>query len=78
MKALQKIFSANLKTLNKTALLGIVWNYILEETIKKSWEIHTSKMEIFAKIVNYQKSLTVSVKSSSLDVWWGSEDGSDR
>ena len=28
----------------------------------------TSKMEIFAKIVNYQKPLTIFVKSSSLDV----------
>ena len=28
----------------------------------------TSKMEIFAKIVNYQKPLTIFVKGSSIDV----------
>ena len=28
----------------------------------------TSKMEIFAKILNYEKPLTIFVKSSSLDV----------
>ena len=85
MKVLHK--SANLKTLDKATWLGIVWNYILEEAIKKSCEtqmfgkscsenlskIHSeswqsSKMEIFAKIVNYQKPLTIFVKSSSLDV----------
>ena len=88
MKALHKIFSANLKTLDKALWLGIVWNYIPEEAIKKSWEtqmfgkkgsenltkIHsepcqTSKMAIFAKIVNYQKSLSIFAKCSSLDVW---------
>ena len=85
MKVLHK--SANLETLDKATWLGIVWNYILEEVIKKSWEtqmlgkscsenlskIHseacqTSKMEIFGKIVNYQKALYIFVKSSSLDV----------
>ena len=74
MKALHKIFSANLKTLDKVTWLGIAWNYIPEEAIKKSWEtqmfgkscsenlskIHsepcqTSKMDIFAKIVDCQK-----------------------
>ena len=83
--------------MDKATLIGIAWNYILEEAIKKSWEtqmfgkrcsknlskIHseswqTSKMEIFAKIVNYQKLLKKKfVKSSSLDVWQGSEDASD-
>ena len=36
MKVLHK--SANLETLDKATWLGIVWNYILEEVIKKSWE----------------------------------------
>ena len=31
----------------------------------------TSKMELFAKVVNGLKSLTVFVKSSILDVWIG-------
>ena len=85
---LHKIFSANLERLDKATWLGIAWNCILEEAIKKSWEtlmfgkicsenlskIHsgpcqTPKMEIFAKIVNYQKPLAIFVKSSSLDVW---------
>ena len=96
MKVIHRIFSANLETLDKATWLGIVWNYILEEAIKKSWEtqmfgkscsrnlskIHSeswqaSKVEIFAEIVNYQKPLTIFVKSSSLDVWQGSEDASD-
>ena len=83
-----QFFSANLKTLAKATWLGIVWNYIPEEAIKKSWETQifgkkyseiltkiyskpcqTSKMEIFAKIVNYQKPLTIFAKGSSLDVW---------
>ena len=71
LKVLPNIFSANLKTLDKATGQGIVWNYIPEEAIKKSWKtdvwkkgsenlskIHsepcqTSKMENFAKIVNY-------------------------
>ena len=74
--------------MDKATLIGIAWNYILEEAIKKSWEtqmfgkrgsenlskIHsepcqTSKMKIFAKIVHYQKPLTIFTKSCSLDVW---------
>ena len=31
------MFSANLKTRDKATQLGIVWNYIPEEAIKKSW-----------------------------------------
>ena len=38
LEVLHKIFSAKLKTLDKAPWLGLVWNYILEETIKKSWE----------------------------------------
>ena len=73
------MFSANYSL--KATWLGIVWNYILEEAIKKSWEmqilgekssgnlskIHsepyqTSKIKIFAKIVNYKKPWTIFVK----------------
>ena len=38
LKVLHTFFSANLKTLDKATLIGIVWNYILEESIKKNWE----------------------------------------
>ena len=38
MKVLYKIFSAKLKTLDKATWLGIIWNYIPEEAIKKGWE----------------------------------------
>ena len=38
IESLHKIFSANLKTLDKATWLRIVWNYIPEEAIKKSWE----------------------------------------
>ena len=87
LKVLPNIFTANLKTLDKATGQGIVWNYIPEEAIKKSWKtdvwkkgsenlskIHsepcqTSKMENFAKIVNYQKPLNNFGKGSSLDVW---------
>ena len=87
LKVLPNIFSANLKTLDKATGQGIVWNYIPEEAIKKSWKtdvwkkgsenlskIHsepcqTSKMENFAKIVNYQKPSNNFAKGSSLDVW---------
>ena len=31
-------FSAKVKTLDKAPWLSIVWNYIPEEAIKKSWE----------------------------------------
>ena len=31
---------ANLRTLDKGTWLGILWNYILEEAIMKSWETH--------------------------------------
>ena len=74
--------------MDKATWQGIIWNYIPEEAIKKSWEtqmfgklgseslikIHwepckTSKMKIFAKLVNYHKPLTIFAKSSSLDVW---------
>ena len=87
LKVLPNIFSANLKTLDKATGQGIVWNYIPDEAIKKSWKtdvwkkgsenlskIHsepcqTSKMENFAKIVNYQKPFNNFAKGSSLDVW---------
>ena len=76
LKVLHKFFSANLKTLDKATLIGIVWNYILEESIKKNWEtqmfgkIHsepcqTSETEIFTKIVGYQKPLTIFLKASA-------------
>ena len=40
MKVLHRILRAKLKTLDEEApCLGIVWNYIPEEAIKKSWEI---------------------------------------
>ena len=38
----------------------------------------TSKTEIFAKIVNYQKPLTFFLKRSSLDVSQNSENVSDK
>ena len=44
LKVLHKFFSANLKTLDKATLIGIVWNYILEESIKKNW-----KTQMFGK-----------------------------
>ena len=87
LKVLPNIFSANLKTLDKATGQGIVWNYIPDEAIKKSWKtdvwkkgsenlskIHsepcqTSKMENFAKIVNYQKPFNNFAKGFSLDVW---------
>ena len=40
-----------------------------EDINSKIHSLSTSKMEIFAKKINYQKSLTIFVKSSSLDVW---------
>ena len=38
LKVLYNIFGAKLKTLDKSPRLGIVWNYVLEEAIKKIWE----------------------------------------
>ena len=83
MEVLHKLFSPNLNTLDKATWLGILWNYILDEAIKKSLEskmfgkrcsenlskINSEysqiyKMETFAKIVNYQKPLTIFAKKN--------------
>ena len=82
LKVPPKIFSAKLKTLDKAPWLGIAWNYIPKEAIKKSWETQmfekrcsenlnkipsepyqTSRMMVFAKIVNGPKPLTNFTKS---------------
>ena len=47
--------------------------------IEAYWEhCQTSKMEHLAKIVNNFKELTLFAKSSTLDVWQGSEDASEQ
>ena len=49
LKVLHKFFSANLKTLDKATLIGIVWNYILEESIKENWETQMFGKKVFWK-----------------------------
>ena len=56
-------FSTKLKTLDKASWLSIVWNYIPEEAIKKSWET-----QIFGKRCseNLSKAHSESCQTSKL------------
>ena len=49
LKLLNKIFSVKLITLDKKLWLGVIWNYILEEASKKSWQTQMFEKRMFWK-----------------------------
>ena len=74
----EKYFTKTLMYSSETAILPTFPLYQVTAHLEVYSEpCQMSKMELFAKIVNDWKPLTISAKSSFLDVWQGSAHDSD-